>query len=119
MKKTLVLGASPNPARYSYIATHRLLEKGHPVVLVGIKKGEIAGIPILNHREIQTDIHTITLYVGPENQREWYDYILDTKPKRLIFNPGTENDELAQKAQQAGIQTLEACTLVMLSLDSF
>ncbi|MCS6833332.1 MAG: CoA-binding protein, partial [Flammeovirgaceae bacterium] len=116
---TLILGASPNPTRYAYIAAQRLMEKGHPIVLVGIKKGEINGIPILNHREIQPNIDTITLYLSPENQKEWYEYILNTHPKRLIFNPGTENDELAQKARQKGIQTVEACTLVMLSLGNY
>ncbi|WP_026999129.1 CoA-binding protein [Eisenibacter elegans] len=118
-KKTLILGATTNADRYAYMAAERLTAHQHPIVLVGIKKGEVVGQPIDNSRQIHTDIDTLTLYVGPQNQPEWYDYILQTKPQRLIFNPGTENPELAQKASQAGIEVLYACTLVMLSTQQY
>lgn len=119
MKKTLVLGATPNPSRYAYQATLRLRAAGHPVELVGIKAGEIAGVPIHTDRPTPADIDTVTLYVGPANQPEWYDYVLGLKPRRIIFNPGTENEELEQKASQQGIETLEACTLVLLATGSY
>ncbi|GAB4329243.1 MAG: CoA-binding protein [Flammeovirgaceae bacterium] len=119
MKKTLILGASPNPERYSYMAAHRLTENHHEIVLVGIKKGEVVGKKILTNKEIQQGIDTITLYLSPENQKEWYDYIFKTKPKRIIFNPGTENKELMLKAKENGIEPIEACTLVMLSVGNY
>jgi predicted CoA-binding protein len=118
-KKTLVLGASTNPVRYAYQATDSLLQNGHDVVPVGIKKGEIFGHSIINDKSIQHEIDTITLYVGPQNQAEWYNYILDTKPKRIIFNPGTENIELVKLAEEQGIQTEIACTLVLLSVGNY
>ncbi|MBU6121838.1 CoA-binding protein [Hymenobacter siberiensis] len=119
MKKTLVLGASDNPARYSYRAAHMLKNHGHEVVPVGIRKGQVAGLDIHTDRPQETDIDTVTLYVGPQNQPTWYDYILDLKPKRILFNPGTENPELERLAQQRGIQTEEACTLVLLSIGQY
>jgi len=120
-KKTVVIGASTNPSRYSYIAANMLTDKGHDVVPVGIKKGEVAGKAILDLRtkpHVQ-DVDTITLYLGPQNQPEWYDYIFELNPKRIIFNPGTENSELENLAQEKGIQTTEACTLVMLSVGNY
>jgi predicted CoA-binding protein len=119
MKKTLILGATDNPTRYAYQAAHRLTRAGHPIVPVGIKNGQLVGQNIINHKDIQTDIHTITLYVGTHNQTEWYEYILKTKPKRIIFNPGTENPELQNLAESQGIETIEACTLVMLSVGNY
>jgi predicted CoA-binding protein len=120
MKKTLVLGATDNPDRYAFRATHSLLRHGHDVALVGIKKGEIAGRPIIQDKQIPIDeVDTVTLYVGTRNQPEWYDYILNLKPKRIIFNPGTENPELEKLARSQGIQTLQACTLVMLSVGAY
>ena len=118
-KKTLIIGATPNPDRYAYKAAHKLVQYGHPIVNVGVKKGEVANQPIETPSNIHSDIDTITLYVNPANQQELYQYILDTKPKRIIFNPGTENDQLVQKAREHGIETLEACTLVMLSIDQY
>jgi len=118
-KKTLVLGATPDPSRYAYLAANRLVRSGHSIVNVGIKKGEVAGVPIEKPETIHTDIDTITLYVGPQNQTQLYDYILSTKPKRIIFNPGTENTELRMMAQGEGIETLYACTLVMLSTGQY
>src|SRR5690606_15446152 len=97
-KKTLILGATPNPGRYANLAAHRLTAFGHPIVNVGIKQGVVAGEEIQPADTIHTDIDTITLYVGPANQKSLYDYILNTKPKRIIFNPGTENRELEEMA---------------------
>ena len=118
-KKTLVLGASDNPERYSFRAAHMLKNHGHEVVPVGIRKGTVAGMDIHTDRPQPTDIDTITLYVGPRNQPVWYDYILDLQPKRILFNPGTENPELQRLAQQRGILTEEACTLVLLSIGQY
>ena len=119
MKKTIVLGATPNPARYAYTATAKLKQKGHEVIPVGIKKGEIEGIAIQNGTPEYDGVDTITLYLNPDNQKPYYDYILALKPKRIIFNPGTENYELMRKANVAGIETEIACTLVMLSIDNY
>ncbi|MBT9394172.1 CoA-binding protein [Hymenobacter sp. NST-14] len=119
MKKTLVLGATDNPARYAYRAVHQLQQHGHEVVPVGIRKGHVAGLEIRNDRPAADAVDTVTLYVGPQNQPAWYDYILDLNPKRIIFNPGTENPELEELAQQRGIRTEEACTLVMLSVGQY
>jgi predicted CoA-binding protein len=118
-KKTLVLGATPDPSRYAYLASNRLVRTGHSIVNVGIKTGEAAGVEIEKPETIHDDIHTITLYVGPQNQPALYDYILATNPKRIIFNPGTENGELRRMAREKGIETLSACTLVMLSTGEY
>lgn len=118
-KKTLVLGASENPARYSYLAVNRLLDHGHDVIAIGKSKGMIRDKPILNEQVPATDVDTITLYLNPTNQQKYYDYILATKPKRIIFNPGTENTELETLAEKAGIETMEACTLVLLSTGQY
>lgn len=118
-KKTLVLGATPNPNRYAYLAANKLKAKGHAIVNVGLKKGEVAGVAIEQPEKIHNDIDTITLYVGPQNQKELYQYILNTKPKRIIFNPGSENSELENLASAQGIETIEACTLVMLSTGQY
>lgn len=119
MKKTLVLGASTNPQRYAYIATHRLTAAGHEVVPLGIKKGIVAGLTIINDRPLEKDVDTVTLYLNPLRQEEYYDYILALQPKRIIFNPGTENMVLAKMAREKGIETLNACTLVLLSIDQY
>lgn len=118
-KKTLILGASTNPDRYSYKAAHRLTLAGHPIVNIGIKTGEVAGEPIQKAGDPHVDIDTITLYVGPHNQPDFYDYIINTHPNRIVFNPGTENPELVKLAKEAGIETIEACTLVMLSIGEY
>lgn len=118
-KKTLVLGASPNPSRYANLAANRLVRNGHSIVNVGIKTGEVAGVPIEKPETIHTDIDTITLYVGPQHQEDLYDYILKTHPKRIIFNPGTENSELRRMANEEGIETEYACTLVLLSIGQY
>jgi hypothetical protein len=118
-KKTLVLGATPNESRYANLAANRLVRSGHPIVNVGLRKGEVAGVPIERPEEIHSDIDTITLYVGPHNQTGLYDYILKTHPRRIIFNPGTENSELRRMANEKGIETEYACTLVLLSIGQY
>lgn len=120
MKKTLILGASPNPDRYAYKATVKLKEHNHPVFPVGIRDGMIGENKILTNTPVISDIDTVTLYVGPKNQPAYYDYIINQiKPKRIIFNPGTENPELEQLAKENNIETEVACTLVLLSLNDF
>lgn len=120
MKKTLILGASSNPERYSYKATLKLAQNGHEVVPVGLREGQIENHQILTNMPIVEGIDTVTMYVGAKNQSVYYDYILNQiKPKRIVFNPGAENPELTQLAQQKGIETEEACTLVLLSLGSY
>ena len=118
-KKTLVLGASANPARYSNLAINRLKDHRHPVVAIGKRAGDVAGVPIETGKQSFDDIDTITLYLNPANQKEYYDYIISLHPKRIIFNPGTENDELAELALQNGVKPLEACTLVLLSTGQY
>jgi len=118
-KPTLVLGASPNPSRYSYLATLRLAEHGHTVYPLGIRNGKIGDFEILNAKPEHLKIHTVTVYLGLENQQAWMDYILSVQPKRLIFNPGAENPELSKRASEKGIECIEACTLVMLASNAF
>ncbi|HTE30180.1 MAG TPA: CoA-binding protein [Chryseolinea sp.] len=115
-KKTIVIGASPNPGRYAYLAANMLKEYQHEVVPMGIKKGEVAGKEILNLRErpVVDNVDTVTLYIGPQHQPEWYDYILSLHPKRIIFNPGTENETFEALAEAKGIEVEEACTMVLL-----
>lgn len=114
-----MIGATPNPARYAYLATSRLLSHGHKVYPVGIHKGEIEGKPILTDFPELDDVHTVTLYVGPKNQVHWIDYILKLHPKRIIFNPGTENPVLENAAAARGIECVQGCTLVMLSIGEY
>jgi uncharacterized protein len=116
IKPTAVIGASPRPDRYAYKATVSLKRHGQPVYPVGIHEGEIAGETIRTDFPMLGNIHTVTLYVGPRNQHAWIDYILSLKPQRIIFNPGTENPELVNKATAQGIECVEHCTLVMLSI---
>ncbi len=118
-KKTVVLGASPNPERYSYVAVHQLQEHHIPVVPVGRRAGVIAGENIIMGEPVINDVHTISLYLNAANQKQYYDYILSLHPKRIIFNPGAENPELADIARKKGIKAEDACTLVMLSVGDF
>jgi hypothetical protein len=115
-KKTVIIGATTNPSRYAYFAADRLTNAGHEIVPVGIKKGEVFGEEILDIRESPKvdDVDSITLYLGARHQPEYYDYLLSLNPKRIIFNPGTENPELVKLASEKGIETEYACTLVML-----
>lgn len=118
-KKTLVLGASDNSSRYSYLAIQRLRNKGHEVVGIGKHTGTVEDVTIETTKQPVEDLDTITLYLNPRHQKEYYDYILSLKPKRIIFNPGAENEELKQLALQNNIQPMEACTLVMLSTGQY
>lgn len=115
-KKTVIIGATPNSYRYAFMAAESLTGHGHEIVPVGIKKGELEGKTILNIREHPPieDVDTVTMYIGPRHQQEWIDYILSLKPKRIIFNPGTENYEFQDRAMGEGIEVVEGCTLVML-----
>lgn len=117
--RTLVLGASPDPWRYAYKATMRLLEHGHEPIPLGIREGEIGGVPIRLDRPAFEDVHTVTVYLAPENQGEYYDYVLRMNPERIVFNPGAENPEFEARTRAAGVETLAACTLVMLSTGRF
>jgi predicted CoA-binding protein len=120
-KKTLIVGATDNPSRYAYLAAQMFDDRGMDFIPIGIKKGEVFGKEILDLRSKPelNGIHTITLYIGPANQSEWIDYLIGLKPKRIIFNPGTENPEFYQKAKEAGIEAFPACNLVMLSTGQF
>ena len=118
-KKTLVLGASDNPSRYSYLAIQRLRSHGHPVVAVGRKNTKVSDVLVQTGQQPFDNIDTVTLYLNPQRQQEYYNYILSLAPSRIIFNPGAENDELAALATQKGIQSIEACTLVMLSTNQY
>jgi hypothetical protein len=117
--KTVVIGASNNPERYSYKAIKMLLNHDHEVVAVSNKKAEVLGLPIINTDSIVDSVDTITLYVGPANQKFYEQYILDTKPRRVIFNPGTENSEMEEILAKNGIEVEEACTLVLLSTGQY
>ena len=118
-KKTLVLGASQNPARYSYLAVNKLARHQHPVIAIGRRKGKAGDVEIDTEQKPMTDIDTVTLYLNPQNQKQYYDYIISLKPKRIIFNPGTENPELYKLAKENNIQVMEACTLVLLSTGQY
>lgn len=119
MKNTLILGATTNQQRYAFIAAEMLTEKKYSIFPVGIKKGEVFGKTIQNDKKIIENIDTITVYIGPQHQQEWYQYILATKPKRVIFNPGTENDDLMNLLEENQIEVMQACTLVLLSTNQY
>ena len=116
------MGASSNESRYAYMASGLLKEHGHPIILVGLKKGEeVFGEKILyiQDKPIVKDIDTVTMYVGPKHQKDYYSYIEALKPKRVIFNPGTENKEFEDLLDKKGIEIEEACTLVLLRTNQY
>ena len=120
MKKTLVLGASTNPNRYSHMAIKRLRAAGHQVIAIGRSKGDVADVSISELFPIVAeDIHTITVYLRANLQPRFYNQILGSKAKRIIFNPGTEDPALMQKFADAKIDVLEACTLVLLRTNQY
>ena len=119
MKRTLVIGASSKPERYSYLATNMLAEYGHQVYAFGPRQGKILAHTIETAWPSNQEFDTITLYLNPTNQEPYYQQILDLKPIRVIFNPGTENAEFEKKLTTAGIEAVEACTLVMLRTGQF
>jgi uncharacterized protein len=118
-KKTLILGASANPSRYSYLALNRLRKAGHPVEAIGRKEVVVADVQVRTDKAALEGIDTVTLYLSPAHQREYYEYILSLHPKRIVFNPGAENDELAALAKANNIDAQEACTLVLLSTGQY
>jgi predicted CoA-binding protein len=118
-KKTLVLGASANPARYSYLAVNSLHAKGHEVIAIGKRVGKAGQVQVETERKDINDLDTVTLYLNAGNQKQYYDYIFSLHPKRIIFNPGAENKELFSMAKKEGILAQEACTLVLLSTGQY
>jgi predicted CoA-binding protein len=121
LKRTVIIGASENPARYAYVAAGMLQEFHHEFVPVGVRYGTVLGKEILDLRAhpMIDNVDTVTLYINPKHQKEWYDYIFKLKPKRVIFNPGTENPELERLLEDQGIHALEACTLVLLRSNQY
>ena len=120
-KKTVIVGSVPKPYRYAFKAAEMLEESDLDFVPLGIQQGQVKGKEILNlyDRPAIQDVHTITLYINPQRQKTWYDYLLSLNPQRIIFNPGTENQEFKIMAEERGIYCLEACTLVMLSTGEY
>ena len=118
-KKTVVIGASENEDRYANRAVRKLKAYGHDVVALGLREGQIDGIKIHKDKPAVENVDTVTLYVGQQNQPQLYDYVLSLNPKRIIFNPGAENPDFESMAEEKGIETVEACTLVMLSIGNF
>lgn len=119
MKKVLVLGASTNEERISNTAIHRLRKHGYDVEAVGLKTGRVADVEIKTGMPALANIDTVTMYVGAKNQPQFYDYIINLQPRRVIFNPGSENDEFEKMLQQKNIEVEEACTLVLLGTGQF
>lgn len=115
MKKTLIIGASSKPERYAYKAAESLLKHGHEIELLGLRPDVIFNRRIDVDKKAYSEIDTVTLYLGPQRQTEYYDYILSLAPKRVIFNPGTENEDFARLLAEHGIEAEEACTLVLLA----
>jgi len=118
-KKTLVIGASTDPTRYAFLAANRLLNYGHEIELIGRDQGKIGGKEIQVTKPELEGVDTVTMYISPKRQSEYYDYILGLKPKRVIFNPGTENPEFESLLDKNKIEPLHACTLVMLSTGQY
>ncbi len=118
-KKTLVFGGSLKPERYSHKAIRRLNNTGHPVVSIGGRSGWVEDVVVLRGHPELKEIHTITMYMGEQRQEEHEEYLLSLSPDRIIFNPGAENHRLFAKAKSAGIEVMEACTLVLLSTGEF
>lgn len=118
-KITLVLGASLKPERYSNKAVHALVDKNHSVMAFGLRVGNIRGVEVQNRLPLKLAIDTVTLYVNASRQKEYYSYLVDLKPRRVIFNPGTENFELISILEKEGIITEIACTLILLSIGNY
>ena len=118
---TLIVGASNNPERYAFKAAQFLNRAGRPFIPISIKTGKVLGEDILdlNTRPIVKGIHTISMYLGRDKQEEWQSYLLSLEPKRIIFNPGAENATFSKKAESLGIETINACTLVMINTGQY
>ncbi len=119
IKKTLVLGASNNPVKYSFLAVNRLIANGHKVKAIGSKEGIVSGVKIVNTKKLHQKIDTIILYLNRENQLDFYEYIVALNPKRVIFNPGTENIELENILRENDISYERSCTLTLLATDQY
>ena len=113
--ETVVLGASPNPRRYSYLATIGLIDAGFKVIPVGIKDGIINNVKISKQYPENKNIHTLAMYLSEKNQKAYYDILTKNPPERLIFNPGTYNNELESIMTEKGVKVIRSCVLVMLS----
>lgn len=118
-KKTLVLGATTKPERYAFKAINMLVEKGHTVLAIGQNRGEVAGVKIHTKTIPVKNIDTVTLYLNPARQREYYNYIIEAQPKRVVFNPGAENPEFYQLLELNNIKAEVACTLVLLATNQY
>jgi predicted CoA-binding protein len=118
-ERTLIIGATTNPDRYSNLVIHRLRAKGYPVLAIGKKSGSVAGVEILNEKIPMKNIHTVSLYLNPQKQPEYYDYIVSLKPQRVIFNPGTENPEFCNILLENDIAVDEACSIVLLASNQY
>jgi predicted CoA-binding protein len=116
---TLVLGASLNPSRYAHLAILRLRGAGLPVLAVGARTGFIQDVAVRTELPLERTIDTVTLYLNPVVQEQWHERILALRPRRIIFNPGTEHPAFAQRASEQGIEVVEACTLVMLATGQY
>jgi len=119
MKRTLIIGSSTKSYRYSYLAAQKLVAYGHPIFMLGLRKGNVLGHEIHTEKVSWENVNTVTLYINPSRQPEYYDYIVSLSPKRVIFNPGTENPEFANILLSKNIIPIEACTLVMLSTGQY
>lgn len=119
MSDTLVLGASPNPMRYSHLAVLRLVVAGHGVIAVGRREGRIGDVVIQATLPEGITVDTVTLYLSPANQRMWHDAIMSMRPRRVIFNPGAEDPVFAEQLRAKGVEVLDTCTLVMLSTGAY
>ncbi len=119
MKKTLVMGASLKPSRYSNLVIHRLRDKGVPVIAFGLREGKVADVQIRTSLEAIEDIHTVTLYLNPSRQEPFYEKIISLSPERVIFNPGTENPQFYDVLRDHGIAVEVACNLVMLATNQY
>lgn len=115
MKKTLVLGASPDPLRFSNKMVKSLTRHGYEAIPLGIRQGEITGVEILTYKPDLKNIHTVSLYLSPQRQKEYYDYIISLEPKRIIFNPGTHNQEFIEIARENNIEAITDCALIMIA----
>jgi uncharacterized protein len=117
--KVLIIGASLNPQRYAWLALNDLVDAGHEVFAIGTRAGELRGVEIKRELIYESNFHTVTMYIGPQHQKAYFNYLLELCPKRVIFNPGTENHELEELLRGNGIETIHACTLVMLRTKQF
>lgn len=118
-KKTLVIGASENPSRYSHLAIHALRKNQHEVIAIAKRAGKVSDVVFQTEFPANENIHTVTMYIGTERQKEYYSNLIELKPERVIFNPGTENFALEELLEKNGIETIHACTLVLLSTGQY